>query len=106
MRKQYPTSSMVTVMGSDLLARAEEEDPKSVGWIVEFLRTKTDLSVVVSGDAEKTRSGIARTGDVYLSMLRISGTLVLEPHDPWAGLYAFVPDGKPGISTPKLVPIT
>jgi hypothetical protein len=106
LRRDHSKKPLSIVTDSDILAAIEAEDPRSAGSLTDFLRSRLDMLVLISGKEEKAHRDFGWLADVRLGVSEIKGTLLLEPEMPWGGFYAFVVNQKAGRPNLDLVSIT
>lgn len=104
MRKEYPNKFLLNIMGSDIVQRSRQGTVDDIESLTTFLRSNADLSVIVSRRSQDTEyiSGIS---DIYLKIIDVRGTLLLQPQKPWSNLYAIVIKKYLGYPSMKLEPL-
>jgi hypothetical protein len=93
-------------MGEEVISPNSAENEKDFGLLADVLRSRTDLSVIISrGVGDDAHSNISRIADIHLRISEIDGALVLEPQVPWTEFYVLVIGIQGGKNTFSLVPM-
>lgn len=104
MRKDHPDKFLLNIMGSDIVQICNQEAGEHLQSLIDFLRSNTDLSVIVSRRSLGT-AYISGISDIYLKITDMKGTLLLQPQKPWSNLYAISLNKRAGHARMRLEPL-
>jgi KaiC/GvpD/RAD55 family RecA-like ATPase len=103
-RKTNPRKLLLTIIGSEFVHKARDRMRDNGDALITFLKSNSDLSIIVSRHPQET-SYIAGISDVYLRIVDLKGTLLLQPEKPWSNLYVMNTNKPPEPTKVNLEPL-
>jgi KaiC/GvpD/RAD55 family RecA-like ATPase len=104
-RQEYPNRLLLNIMGTNIVQKMNANAEIAKTKLFSFIRTNTDLSLIVGRRLQDRQEHIPGIYDVHLRFLVLHGSLFLQSLIPWSHLYAVVPPASSGSGRVKLDPI-
>jgi hypothetical protein len=104
-KQEHPNKLILNIMGTNIAQKMNAYVEISRTDLLSFIRTNSDLSIVVSRRLHNTLEHISGICDVHLRFIILNGSLFLQSLIPWRHLYAVQSPASSGSNRVELDPI-